>query len=407
MPVYAELSANEIVVAPGGEEHLVLTVRNLGDTTESFVVVPLGLCSGWTLIDPPNVVLFAGEEQGLRITLRPPRSANVTAGVTGLTVRVVPYSTPDETATVEAAVRVLAFHERRLSVLQPVLRSRRAAVFDVVVENLGNEQATCRLHLDDESRRVSGRFEPPSVGIEPGMNSSAQVRVRTRRRRWRGGTATLPFRVEATQEGKPSAMAPATLLQTPLLTPQLGARLLGAALALGALAAAWFGLVRPAMEDAAERAVDDRIDEIVDVTLPTPGPDETIVSLPDDGSAPPTSPPETGAPVSFRLAPTTALGETATQEYVVPAGNQLEITDIVLQNPEGDQGAVTLSRNGEVLLAWNLINVLGDDVKQFITPIAAAPGDSVVLTVTCSAVGNPTLAACTPSASFAGRLAAP
>lgn len=405
MPVYAELSANEVVVAPGREEQLRLLVRNLGDATESFVVVPLGMCSGWTLVDPPNITLFAGEEQTLSITLRPPRSPGVTAGLTGLTLRVVPHGAPDEAATVEAVVRVLAFSERRVTILQPVLRARRTATYDLVVENLGNEQATCRLHLEDDTGRLTGRCEPPSIGIEPGMRAAAQVRVRTRRRRWRGGTTALSFAVEATQEGKPKASATGTLLHTPVLTTQVVARLAAAVVALGLAVAAWTWVVRPALDDAAADAVDDRIAELVPTApVPTAGPSGTVVTVPDGGPAP-TAPPDADA-LAFRLAPTVALGETGTQEYLVPEGHRMEITDVVLQNPQGDQGRAVLSRGGEVLLSWNLVNVPGDDLKQFVTPLAAAGGEVVSFTITCSAVGDPTAATCTPSVSISGRLVA-
>lgn len=407
MPVYAELSTNEVVVAPGSEEQLRLLVRNLGDTTESFVVVPLGLCSGWTLIDPPNITLFAGEEQTLSITLRPPRSPGVTAGLTGLTLRVVPHGAPDETATVEAVVRVLAFSERRVTILQPVLRARRTATYDVVVENLGNEQATCRLRLEDETGRLTGRCEPPSIGVEPGMNAAAQVRVRTRRRRWRGGTISLPFVVEAAQEGKPRATATGTLLHTPVLTTQVVTRLAAAVLAVGMAVAVWAWVVRPALDDAAADAVDERIDELQATdSVPSGAPAETTPTVPD-GSPPTTTPAaDPGTQVAFRLAPAAALGETGTQEYTVPDDRQLEITDVVLQNPQGDQGRAVLSRGGEVLLSWSLVNVLGDDMKQFVTPLTAGPGDVVSFTITCSAVGDPTAAACTPSVSISGRLVA-
>jgi hypothetical protein len=407
MPVYAELSTNEVVVAPGGEEQLRLLVRNLGDTTESFVVVPLGLCSGWTLIDPPNITLFAGEEQTLTITLRPPRSPGVAAGLTGLTLRVVPHGAPDETATVEAVVRVLAFSERRVTILQPVLRARRTAAYDVVVENLGNEQATCRLRLEDETGRLTGRCEPPSIGVEPGMNAAAQVKVRARRRRWRGGTTSLPFVVEATQEGKPRASAPGTLLQTPVLTTQVVTRLAAGVVAVGVAAAAWAWVVHPALDDAAADAVDDRIAELVPAdSVPGGGPTETTVAVSDGGPTVTTLTTEPGTEVAFRLAPAAALGATATEEYTVPDGRRLEMTDVVLQNPQGDQGRAVLSRGGEVLLSWNLVNVIGDDVKQFVTPLTAGAGEVVSFTVTCSAVGDPTAAACTPSVSISGRLVA-
>lgn len=407
MPLSAELSATDVTVAPGDELLVHLTVRNLGDNAETVAIVVTGMCQGWTHVEPPSASLFPGEEQRVEVHLRPPRSPAVSSGANALALRVVPHGSPDDALTVEGVVHVLAFSDRRVTVLQPVLRGKRSAEYDVVVENLGNTMASCRLQLSDPARKLAGRFEPPSIGVEPGRNSATTVRVRARGRRWRGSTGSYPFEVTAVQEGHPSASASATFLQSTMISATWWRPVAAAAAVLALLAAAWFGLVRPEIERAAEQATE---------TLPPP---ETVPIITAPGVTAPTTapppdatdtPPDTapaGELFAFRLPVQVPVGSTATQDFDAPPGTRLEITDIVLQNPNGDLGQARLLRNDDVLLSWRLDNIIGDDVKQYVSPYELRTGDRLSFEVTCAGAGDPTVASCTPSVSVTGRLFRP
>ena len=78
----------------------------------------------------------------------------------------------------------------------------------------------------------------------------------------------------------------------------------------------------------------------------------------------------------------------------------LSLTDIVLQNPQGDVGRITLSRNGSVLLDFSLANFGVQDL-HYISPVVFNANDSVVLTVTCTTPG-PNAPECVDAASLGG-----
>ena len=66
--------------------------------------------------------------------------------------------------------------------LQPLRRGRRRATYEFMVENHGNNLASCRLHLVDRTERVDGSFDPPAVGVASG--SQSLVRLRLKAKRW-------------------------------------------------------------------------------------------------------------------------------------------------------------------------------------------------------------------------------
>ena len=156
MTVQAWFSTSDVDVAPGAAAVIALTVANIGSTTESYALAPAGMAAGWTTVRPAHITLFGGSEQTVDVEVRPPRLPSTTAGPTALGVRIVPQSDPDEVDTVETTLHVTPTYDRTVNVLQPALRSRRRATFELMVENQGNSQASCRLHLIDPTRRGDG-----------------------------------------------------------------------------------------------------------------------------------------------------------------------------------------------------------------------------------------------------------
>jgi hypothetical protein len=130
-----------------------------------------------------------------------------------------------------------------------------------------------------------GDFDPPALGIEPGGSQLVRLKLKATNRQWERRARTIPFRVDADQQGAPTASATGTFVQGPVLPDRLGARLGGAVLLLGALAGAWFGLVRPAIDDA---------EAVSKIELPT----RRVPSTRPAGA--PTSQP---TPVATRVAP--------------------------------------------------------------------------------------------------------
>ena len=392
-------SRNETAVEPGSSAVLHLTVANLGEATDTFSVAPVGLAAAWTTIRPAVVTLFGGSEEILDIEVNAPMLPSTTAGPTALSVRIVPQSNPDDVATAETTLLVGVRSDRRILMLQPAIRSRRRATYELMFENRGNTQASCRLRLVDPSGRLEADFDPPSIGVEPGGSSVAKMRVRAKRRQWDRRSRTISFSVEADQPSYPTAISPATFVQAPMLPEHLWSRLAAITLAAVALGAAWIGLLKPAIDHAAEKAVDDLPPAQVVVA--------TTIVAPVDNSTPVTAPPaqaEDGAPFNVRMVPIAPAGQTQNATYVPPAGTSFTITDLVLQNQNLDSGTAVLRRGSEVVFTWQLENITFDDQKSFVGEIEILAGDQLVFEVSCSGVGVPEAGTCSAALQVIGRL---
>lgn len=395
-----------------------MTLMNLGDRTETFTLIPAGLLAGWVRIEPPTVTLFGGSHENIRVTVRPPQLASTPAGPAGLTVRVIPQDDPDEVVIAETTVVIGAFHDRRIHLLQPVVRSRRRATYEFLLENQGNSQASCRLHLIDTSQRLDGDFDPPAVGVEPGANSLVRLRMKAVRRQWRHGSRTLPFSIEADQQGFPTAVGNATFVQTPTIPERLGRRAAAAALIVAALAGAWFALVKPLTERTARDAVTNQTSvTVVDTTLPgqiTPpvtDPDDTNDTTDTNDTIAPTTTPvalvaDNGQPFNKLFGAPVAQNDSKADSYRVPEGQQLRITDLWYQNTNEDEGRLTFARNDEAIHVWNMRLAADGESVAFRSPIVFASGDVVNVTLTCDAPGDLTSGDCSTALYVSGTLVA-
>lgn len=402
MSAQAWFSQQEVEVAPGLTTAIQLTVANLADRTDSFSIVPSGLAAGWTSIRPASVTLFGGSTETVTVEVTPPPVHTTTAGPTALTVRVVPQSAPDDVAATEVILEVAPFFDRRLTLLQPALRSRRGATFELMFDNQSNAPASCRLRVAEGMNLVDADFNPPALGAEPGASSLVKVRVKAKGVQWERRSRTLPFVLEAEQPGTPPTTVAGTLVQTPVLPERMFGRLAAAAAALGALALAWVSVVRPEIR----RSVDDRVATVTVSTIVGSVSGTTIPGQPAPSTTPPSTTPVVASNLkgaSARLQPGAAVQETKSQAFAAPADADFLLTDWILQNPDGDTGTARLLRGADVLYEWDLATVQLDLLGAYVTPIEVAAGGDLSLQVTCLTAGDGS-GVCTTAMTVSGQL---
>ncbi len=398
---------DEITMRPGESTSLSLAVENVGDHTESYTIIAAGLTAAWTNVTRPNVTLFGGSRDVVEVVVKPPAIHSTSAGPTSLAVRVVPQGSPDDAMVAETIAMVASFDDRRIVVLQPLQRGRRRALYEFMVENHGNSLANCRLHLIDASERVDGSFNPPAVGVAPGATNLVRLKLTAQRRFFRRAERQLDFDIEATEPDHTPVLGRATLIQPPTIPARTIGRLVASGLAVAAIVAAWFGVVRPELRDAAERAVDHRLGQIV---APSGQPDNsvaptTLVAVPQELIGNLTA--DEGEPVAYRIAVDAGITQERSESISVPPDSRFLMTDLLVQNPNGDFGSAQLLRNGDLLYTFDLGNMnSANEFQPRITPLPFGPTDNIVLSVRCEAAGQTAGTGCEIAILIGGRLVA-
>jgi hypothetical protein len=439
---FAELEVPTVVVTPGEEATTTLVVRNDSEIVEAYQFEVIGAAAPWTTVEPSRLTLYPGTSEPVTLLLRPPRTPEVAAGEVPLGVRVLPTERPDSAVVSETTVLVQPFWQLRAELVPRRRRAWRSARYRVALHNQGNAALAVGLVAGqaDERMRFTVSREPTAVGA--GATADAGLRVRLRSVSWFGKPASYPFQVTAVPTAAPVATSPATdpatapaapagpaatLAAVPAIAPQpqpqpqdldgelvqlalLPRWLLALLAAIVALLLAWFALVRPTVRSAAREAADTRTQEIA-ASSPAGAGQPPAGGQPGSGAQPPAgggaavppggagaSQPPGGSAAggaggassqsSNTIEVRTRGGRGAVGRYTVPAGKVLRITDIVVANPQGDEGLITIVFGARTITVIALETFRNQDY-HWVTPIDVPAGATVNANVSCGRPGTP------------------
>ena len=422
MGATTSVPAAGLAVTPGDEASTEITVRNTGRVVDAYRFEPLGPLAPWMRVEPEVLPLMPDGDGTVTLTLAPPRSAQLPAGELPWAVRVVPREDPDGSTVEEGVLTVEPFTEvaAELRPRTSRARGRRAGRHELAVDNLGNTEIEVFLAGGDAEHALDVLPVPAHLTLAPGSAAIVSVRPRARERLWRGQPTSLPFQVVTEPVGQPPLVMDGTLLQEPVLP----AWLLKAMVAVAALAvlavALWLTVLKPSIEDTARSiATDEAAAATADEAAAREAADESAAdkaaSAQDETDAqlaaldealgkplkkPPVSDP-LGVPVTHRLATTP---DDQSPAVVLDAERTVSVTDLLLQNPDGDAGTATVLRDGEVVYVARLENFRDLDL-HLVAPVVVAPGDELGLAVDCSnpePAGKAKAAQCSPALTVQG-----
>lgn len=411
MTTVAQLDSDSVRLDAGGEAVVPLQIRNTGDTVEGYHIEVVGVPASWTTVEQPDVTLFPGATTTTTINFRPPRSSAVPAGSLQFGVRVVPTEHPEEAVVPEGVVELLPFLETTAELVPRTSRGRRGGRHQLAVDNRGNVPLTLVLVPADPAQALTMRVRPEGLTVDPGHAAFADLRLRARKTVWKGAPITHPFTVAVSpvEGGGQAVSLDGSHLQEAVLPPWLTKALLALLALLLLLAGVWFLLLKPTIESAARNAVDQPVKTAANQAAVARQQAAAAQKQADQAKQAASSASDqnqgaqgavakvqklTGLPVSLsqpfssRLELATASKGTGTKVFAVPAKQSLDLTDLVLQNPQGDFGTVTLSLGTQTLFDMALENFRDIDY-HFVSPINAKAGDKLTMKVRCNGVGKP------------------
>jgi hypothetical protein len=230
-----------------------------------------------------------------------------------------------------------------------------------------------------------------------------RLKLRARRGFFRRAERQVDFEIEATEPEHEPATGRATLIQPPTIPARTIGRVALALAGIALVIGAWYWVVRPEIRDAADRAVADRVDQFAPTESTIAS--TTTTTLPIEQDDPVAVAETIGEPISYRIAVDVGITQERSESMSVPPDSQFLMTDLVLQNPNGDLGAAQLLRNGDVLYTWDLGAMnSANEFQPRVSPLPFAPSDNIVLAVSCEAAGETSGTGCEVAVLLGGTL---
>jgi hypothetical protein len=426
MSTSASLDTPTLVVEPGSTGSAVLQVNNTGQTVESYQLEVVGPDSAWMTIEPATLSLYPGTSGTATLTAAPPRSAAVAAGSRAFGVRVLPVDHPDDMVVPEATVEVLPFADLGGELLPRTSTGIARGRHRLAIDNRGNAAVELTVSGRAETDQIKIGISPRSILVPAGEAIFSRVRVTPVRRVWRGSARTHPFELTAAAPGGESVVVDGGYQQQAVI-PSWVPRLVAACLVLGLLlVGVWYALMRPAIRSSANEAAEKAAATAVPSVLAERGvkSGDNIVTTPKPNSTgngggqtnsqapPPAQPTSTSAPsrptststaarpqpgarvitsnrfVSIQVQDAADGNVASSGTFTTPVRSLLSITDILLQNPQGDFGSMSISVNGAPFQFVALEN-FRDDQTPLVTPVQVPAGSTVTVAVICRSPGTP------------------
>lgn len=409
MGVLATLETTSITVEPGGEASCEVTVRNSGSVVDEFAIDVVGEASAWSTVEPPTISLFPGASGVVLVRFHPPRLSAVTAGAIPFAVRVSSREDPSGSVAEEGEIRVGDFAEVTAELLPRTSKGRRSTRHELAIDNRGNQPLNAEIWAVSPDDLLAFEFAPPDVRIAAGEAAFTRVTVTPLTRFWRGPARTHPFTVSiGTDTDAPTVTVEGTMLQEALLPKWLPKALLALAALLLLLWILWLTVLKPSVESAARDAVAEEVEALeAEVAAAqdaaaaaqdaaqaaeetaeaaqedAAGGDGSPITDPTVPTAEPADLLELGDSFDLRLQTTAAVGDSGIDRFIVPDGQRFLLSDIVLQNPQGDSGFLQILRADATLIEVSLENFRDLDY-HFVAPIIFNAGDSLGLRVQCT-----------------------
>jgi hypothetical protein len=433
------LPVRDLHVEPGATTTATMLVRNTGQVVDQFTVDVVGNCAEWAKVEPKVVNLLPGADVEVTITFAPARSPLVPAGVVPFGVRVLSREDPAGSTVAEGSIEVAAFSDVQIELVPRQSKGRRRGKHQLAVDNNGNLPTTVQITAVDEEEALDFAFDHNVATIEPGAAAFIRIVARPEKRFFKGADRQHPFIVTAAPSSAEPVATRGTMTQRQLLPAWLlPAIAIVAALAVAAIVL-YETLLKPQIKSTAQDAAlsaaskankslaskasaDEKKADLANANASKAKVDAARAtskvgasSTKPAAAATPTGPLgpggtdlSGGTATSFVAAPTAAQSSTV-QIDAGPALNSkqiLVVTAVVLQNPNGDQGRLLVTRGSgstaETLFNEGLVNYRDLDHHFEDSPLLFTKSSPLTLTLNCQTAGSGST--CRPNVLFSGRI---
>ncbi|HEX4703870.1 MAG TPA: hypothetical protein VH352_17205, partial [Pseudonocardiaceae bacterium] len=347
-------------------------------------------------------------------------------------LRIASREDPHGSRVEEGQVEVLPFEDVRAELVPHVSSGRRAARFDLAVDNCGNYPIDVEMFAEDPADQLRFRLTRTFATVAPGTATLVKFHARPRKGFMKGKDKSHPFVVVVAPRQVEPVNADGAMVQRSLL-PSWLLPALAALLALVLIAVAlWFTVLKPVVASTARAEAAQQNQQLSAAVQQLRQQAAQAAAANGGGGAggakaggaagggaaggsaatPPVSPAAPPpAPSSFRMTTNAPANQapgnfTITNLPTAMQGVPLGISDILLQNPNGDTGDLEIrKKNGTtetILLEVGLQNFRDLDY-HLIQAWELSKDDHLEIAVNCqNGTGKPNTGNCSSAVSFSG-----
>jgi Tol biopolymer transport system component/serine/threonine protein kinase len=217
--VLLQMNHKHLEVTPGNPVTLTMTLENRGAFPLRVMLTTDGISRSWVRLPPGAIDVPPRSKMSGPIHLLVDRTPANFAGEHLMAVKAHVPGRTEPAAEATVRLSVLPFVAMRLHLDPPVTTGRRRGVYQLTVENIGNERRLVVPVADNDAGDLEFLFEPAQMMLEPGRSITSYVTVQGAPRWIGSGRDARSFGVIATSSGSggndKTPPVPATFVQLP------------------------------------------------------------------------------------------------------------------------------------------------------------------------------------------------
>ncbi|HEX4061746.1 MAG TPA: hypothetical protein VHY58_12085 [Streptosporangiaceae bacterium] len=426
MGVSVAFEQASIEVQPGQQASCNVLVRNTGSVVDRVLLDVLGEARDWVVAEPAELSLLPGSSAPARVMFSPPRAAWPRAGEFPFGLRAFSQEDPEGSVIVEGEVTLAPFTELKADLVPKTSHARRRGRHRLIVENRGNTGADLALSASDVDNALEFGFRPDLFTAGPGTATFVKMRANPRQRFFKGSSKSLPFQVFVLPGQAEPVIVDGAVLQRQILPEWLLPLLALATVAVAALLVLWFLVFKPEVHSAAVQAVTQQTHALASsaakasqaavkankaaasANTAAGSAGSAAAKAKAKASASPGAPGSgaaggSGTPVSTLMSAKVAPGKTTIYPYKLTGKETLSVTDVLLENPDGNTGTMNIQSGKSPLFEFALADFRDLDY-HFVQPLVFSVSHPLEVVVSCTNTGS---TKCTPALSFSGTLSKP
>ncbi len=174
------LSATKLEVVPGESVEATATIRNQSQVVDQFDIRIEGLDPAWWTLSTSSVSLFPGDQGEAKLTIHPPKEAEVRAGSYSFQVRAVSQANPEEMTEEEAYLILRGFMVWDVE-MSPTNVVGGSGTYRITASNSGNTDITLTFEGKDPEEALDYTFSHDKVTVPAGESALITLKVRPRK----------------------------------------------------------------------------------------------------------------------------------------------------------------------------------------------------------------------------------
>lgn len=170
------LGSTRMEVPAGGSTETTLTVRNLSQIVDHYIISVEGLDPTWWNISVPTFSLFPNDQGEAKLSIHPPKEAEAKAGGYSFRVKATSKADPQDFTAVEALLILKGFILWDVD-MTPSKVKGKSGTYNITINNLGNTDAVIVLEAKDAEEALAYQFSQNPATVPGGGSSRVRLNV--------------------------------------------------------------------------------------------------------------------------------------------------------------------------------------------------------------------------------------